>query len=382
MRILYICFNKVGHGTYLRAYEFARCLVSQNHSVTLMAVSQDQRVGLHIRDENGIKIVATPDMFSGSLRSGWDPVNVISRINWLKNKTFDLVHAFEARPVCFYPALYMQKRGVPTLFDWSDWLGCGGSVEQRRNPILRICLRPVESFYENRSRTKADANSVICSTLHNKALALGVDPDHLSLIPNGFDIPGWKTYSKEGVRRLLDLEEKSFLVGYIGSLFPDDAELMAEAFQLLTELVPSSRLLHIGRSNYFSAKIPAIISTGDIEQVKLNQYLSACDVCWLPFKDINANRGRFPLKFSYYLAAGKPIIATDVGDVSEYVHKERVGVVCPPTPKGLASGVFHLHENPELIQEYAMGAKRLTKEPQHTWLLRTENLMRLYQKIL
>jgi glycosyltransferase involved in cell wall biosynthesis len=60
--------------------------------------------------------------------------------------------------------------------------------------------------------------------------------------------------------------------------------------------------------------VPQIFRTGPLAYDQINPYLSACDVCWLPLCDSGANRGRFPFKLGDYMAVGKPVVATAVGD--------------------------------------------------------------------
>ena len=91
-----------------------------------MVTSSTQRVGIKVSEFEGMRLVETPDLFRGPLRSGWDPWNTINRIRWLKNERFDLVHAFESRPVVIYPALFACRQGASFFMDWADWFGNGG----------------------------------------------------------------------------------------------------------------------------------------------------------------------------------------------------------------------------------------------------------------
>lgn len=382
MKVLMICFNKINQGTYLRAFEFARGLIEFGHEVTLMATSEKWGSGFQEYEEKGIKILTTPDLSRGSLRSGWDPYNVIARLRWLKGRNYDIVHAFESRPTVIYPALNRQKKGVPMVMDWCDWLGYGGSVEQRPNPIVRAILRPVESYYENNFRTLADANIVICSTLFERALGLGVNRSNLAIIPNGFNLPDWKKYSMDVVRQAMGIPKDDFVVGCVGSLFPGDAQLMSKAFENIKKQLPKSRLFHIGRSNYTSSSNDSVYNFGPVDPERLCQLVSACDVCWLPFEDTNANRGRFPLKFTNYLAAGKPCVVTDVGDIADYVRNEGVGLTCPPTPADLAGSVLRLYVDLTLREQFAMEAEKLSQDSRYTWMARATELLSIYKRVI
>lgn len=381
MNILMICYNLLGQGTYLRAYEFARVLVEKGHSATLMATSSSRKLTVGVRFEYGIRIVETPDFFPGSLRSGWNPLTSLARINWLQNQEFDLIHAFESRPTCVYPAMYLKKKGIPLIFDWSDWFGRGGSVEERPNRFIRLVLTPIETYFENHFRPLADANTVISTTLYKKISEMGKKSQHIAIIPNGFDVPGWKVHKKQIARQALSISADGFIVGYIGSLFPGDAILMAKASSLLRDRIPKFKLLHIGRSNYHLPPSPEFIQTGFVSQDELSLYLSACDLCWLPLSDTKANRSRFPLKFSYYLAAGKSVVVTDVGDIADYVEDEDLGLICKPTPEEIANKVYQMRIDTKLRQLCGENARKLSNDLQYSWKARTDQVLDVYRQI-
>src|SRR6476660_2672966 len=98
MRVLLIVFNMVGRGTYRRAYEFGRHLAADGHSVSLLATAPRGRLRVAAHTVDGVEVVESPDLLSGSLRSGWDPFNTMTRIRWIAGLRIDVVHAFETRP--------------------------------------------------------------------------------------------------------------------------------------------------------------------------------------------------------------------------------------------------------------------------------------------
>jgi len=385
MNILMIVYNVVERGTYFRAYEFARYLARFGHLVTLMATSRDGRFRSHIRSSDGIQIIETPDLCTGSLRAGWDLYNAICRLRLVNSQEFDIVHAFETRPVVLFPALKLRRAGVPLVLDWCDWYGRGGSVEERPNYLLRTILRPVETFFEEHFRTKAAATTVICSTLSQRAQELGVNEKTITIVPNGFDITGWETHTKKKARGLLGLNKNDFIIAYVGSLFPQDAQLMAEAFDLVCAKIPKAKLLHIGKGKYgvraLAAHPERVIQTGGVSLAEMSLNLAACDVCWLPFKDTNANRGRFPMKFSNYIAAGKPIIATDVGDVAQYVRERGVGMVVDDAASSLAEAVCKLKSDPVKQIAFTQAAIDLSEDSRFNWESRARQIERLYLSI-
>ena len=176
------------------------------------------------------------------------------------------MHAFEARPIVVYPALAWQRRGAKLVLDWCDWFGKGGSVEERPNRVVRTLLRPVETYYEDYFRTRADGTTTINFFLHERARKLGVKPETIMLLPNGCDVDTFRPLSPAEARRQMGLPLDAPLVGYVGALFQRDAILMAQAFDHLKQQIPRARLLLAGYCNIeverLVAEPQAVIRTG------------------------------------------------------------------------------------------------------------------------
>jgi glycosyltransferase involved in cell wall biosynthesis len=378
-------FNQVGRGTYWRALHLSRHLVRRGHQVTLMATAQTARLHLSEREVDGVRLVETPDLLPGALRSGWDPWNTARRIGWLRSRTFDLVHAFEMRPVVLLPALAAQRRGALWVADWCDWFGRGGSVEERPNPFLRWVLRPVETFFEERFRTRADAATVINSTLRQKVLDLGVPTDRVLVFPNGADLEGVRPQDQGAVRQRLGIPLDVKLVTYTGALFRRDAALMAAAFNRIHAAESSARLLLLGYCNQPIETMvwtPEVVwRTGPVNSRQLADYLSASDVGWLPLTDCGANRGRFPMKLCDFMAAGLPVAASDVGDVGLLLREVDIGRVTPAQPEPLAEAVVALLGDTAERERLGRFSRRAA-EARFAWPLIGERVERFYEEIL
>jgi glycosyltransferase involved in cell wall biosynthesis len=335
VRILHIVFNQVGRGTYWRAFHFGRVLAARGHQVTLMAMSPRARFRMQTSETCGLRLVETPDWLPGSLRSGWDLWDTARRMRWLDNEHFDIVHAFEARPVVIYPALRAQRQGAKLVMDWADWFGRGGLVEERPGRLTRAVLRPVETYFEERFRMQADGTTVISTCLRNYAVRLGVLPESIRLLRNGCDemvMP----LERNRARRLTGLPPEALLIGYAGGAFWQDAEFMVEALNRLTAVEPKARLLLVGQFNRgIESRLDnpeAVIRTGPVAYAKMFDYLAACDLCWLPLRDTGANRARWPMKLNDYMTVGRPVLATAVGDMADVIVQHGFGVVASDDP--------------------------------------------------
>lgn len=386
MNILFLCLNVVGKGTYWRALYLGRELVQRGHSVTLVTTAKESRFHLSVRSVAGVTQVETPDLFSGSLRSGWDIWNAARRVAWLQSQDFDVAHSFETRPTVLLPILYEKRvRGCPVVLDWADWFGRGGSVEERSSPLARGLLRPVESFFEEQFRGVADRTTVICSLLNQKAQALGVAPETILHLPNGCNTEQFFPVDRESARQRIGIPPSGLIIGYCGTIFPRDAQLMAAAFDQICARQPDARLLIIGYCPIdikpLVANPDAVVQTGYVASERINDYFNACDIGWLPFCDTNANRGRWPMKLNDYMAAGLPTVATAVGDVADLIRREPIGLLASVEPDSLAEQITRLAADPDLRREMGVRARELALS-HFSWASLASQLERLYREIV
>ncbi len=383
LRLLMLVQNRAGRGTYWRALGFAQELAHLGYEVTLLAIAPNRRRGFSQYALNGVQIVESPDLMP---RSGYDLWDVLNRMVWVRQRPFDLIHAFETRPVNLLPALLARRKlGVPLLTDWCDWFGRGGSVEQRPNPLLRALLRPLETFFEEYPRPRADGTTVINTILQQKALALGIPADRLLLLPNGANVKEIVPQDRHTIRQKLGLPENAFILGYTGALFLADAQLMASAFDAIHAAHSQARLLLIGYTNLNVAEMvqakTAVLRTGPVSYQELADYLAACDAGWLPLADNVANRGRFPMKAHDFIAAGRPLIVSDVGDLGDFVRQHRLGHVATAGPAAMAQVVSAALADPAALAEIGPHARHVA-ETEFAWPVISTRLAQFYTRLL
>jgi len=389
MRVSLLVFNLPARGTYFRAYHLARELARRGHATSLIYTAPRSRARFAVRYEQGgrLALVAAPDLARGSLRSGWDPWAALARTAWLQPARPDIVHAFECRPTVILPALAAARRTrAPLVIDWCDWFGRGGSVEERPPGLARAALRPVETFFEERFRTRAAATTVINRTLAEKAAALGVPSDTISLLPNGCDVSGVPALEpRAAARAALGLPTAAPIVGYVGAIFARDARLLAAAFDRVRAARPDARLAVIGYCNIpvetLVADGGAVIRTGPLDEPTLRRYLRACDQAWAPLSDTGANRGRWPLKLSTYMELGLPFVTSAIGDLPEFLARYPAGVAAPPEPAAFAAAGLALLDDPARAAALGAVGRRLA-EGELSWARVADRLEAVYAGLL
>jgi len=175
------------------------------------------------------------------------------------------------------------------------------------------------------------------------------------------------------------------LIGFVGGTFLQDARFMADAFNRVLVQNKKVKLVLIG---YFNREIERwlsdpskVVRTGSLPYDRLFDYLSACDICWLPLCDNRANQGRWPLKLNDYLTAGRPVVATDVGDLREVILKHRVGWITGNHFADFAQKTLELLEQAPQREELGKKA-RMAAETVFSWDRMTRDLELFYWKIL
>lgn len=383
MRILFIVFNATGRGTFWRAFHLARELAARGHRVDLLASAPRADTPAREVQTEGVVLTEIPDLFAAMTGTGWDPVGTARRCHWARDKKYDLVHAFETRPGVILPALAARRQGARLATDWADWLGAGGSVEERPGRVLRTLLRPLETRFETRYRKAAWGTTVITTLLRERALRLGVSEGRILLLRNGSDARV-KVPSRSSIRRQLGLPEDIPVVGFVGGTYPADAAFMAASFDQLSQECPQARLLLVG---YFNRPIEhwvqnpqRILRTQPLKMAEVFAHLAACDLGWLPLRDCGANRARLPLKLNDYMTAGLPIVSTAVGDLGPLIQGHSMGVVTPDDPGAFAAATASLLRDAEARRTFGAAARRAA-ETDLSWEKLAASLEEFYNRL-
>jgi glycosyltransferase involved in cell wall biosynthesis len=167
-----------------------------------------------------------------------------------------------------------------------------------------------------------------------------------------------------------------FTVGFVGSLKPwHGLPILAQAFALLKQRLPNSRLLIVGdgteRTNLeaeLSAQglLDAVRFTGAVPPNEIPGLLASMSVAVAPYRD-GSDFYFSPLKVYEYMAAGLPVVASRIGQIAELIEDEVNGLLCPPgNAEALATALERLWHSPKLRLRLGKAA-RSTVMQSHTW---------------
>ena len=132
--------------------------------------------------------------------------------------------------------------------------------------------------------------------------------------------------------------------------------------------------------------LEVIVKTLDLEHVvnfmgvipnnEIPKYLVQGDVFVLP----SLSEG-FPNVVLEAMAAGLPIVSTNIGGLSEIIHNEENGyLVEPKNPEQLANKILKILKNPEI--DHIMSLNNMEKVKEYSWESVTESLENIYINIL
>jgi glycosyltransferase involved in cell wall biosynthesis len=374
-----------------RPYPMAKQLVQRGHHVTFIVIADRRRLGVVETECDGIRIVETPDLLCGKLRSGWDPWDTLNRILYLRrdSRPYDLVYTLETRPATIYPVLYyLRRHPVPWITEWIDWWGRGGIIDELRPRWYRVLFGRVETYYEEAFRTRADGVVAISTALAERAVGLGVRRERIFVLPNGTQPEAFSVPDAAACRRKVGLDVTGPIIGYCSLDTHLDLALMIEVFAQVVHQYPHARLLITGHAPRKIAKLAQalgveenLILTGLVPFDELPWYLGCADLFVMPFPETIYNIGRWPGKISDYMSVGRPTITNPVGDIKGLFEKHRIGLLAKWDRQDFAQKISFLLEHPDVAREMGENA-RTVAVVEYDWKLLVAKLEKFFHQII
>jgi glycosyltransferase involved in cell wall biosynthesis len=271
--------------------------------------------------------------------------------------------------------------------DWADWWGRGGAIEERSNPLIKILLGAIETWYEEHFRTCADGTTVISSALQERAVALGVKPETIKKITGGADVENFTPRDIKTAREALGLPQAAKIVAFMGFVHYD-LELVLRAFGLIYRKNKNARLILLGKSSPMTRRIAreegteaGILEYGIVPYEKIPDYMGCADIFLLPFARKQANIGRWPNKVGDYMAMGRPMVSSPVGEMEHLFNQEPIGRLARDTTEDFAEAAWELLQDTESCRKMGQAA-RAAAEQRYSWEYLAAGLEKFYAKVM
>lgn len=381
MRLLFLNHNYRYLGTYERAWNLARGLARRGHSVTLLTVSREHRWRPVSSLASGVRIIEMPNLGQNYSGEGYGPLDNLLRCLHAMAHRYDIIHMFDHKPNASFPGFVGRLRGARLIADWADWWGGPGGINdvpKRRVPAIG----KFEEWWEIQTKRWADGVVVISTVLRQRALEIGCPPDRVLHIPNGAATDLIQPFPVAEARRRLGVPLERKIVGFLG-MGQGDMEIVMPAIRQLPDvwfMVIGPKNLRVRSQAEAFGIADRLWQTDFVPDEELSWYLACADVMCLPLSDRAANRGRLPGKLMYYMAAGRPTVASPVGDVAGLIERYRAGLLAADSHQ-FAEALRVLLENAVLREEMGRNARRAA-ETDLNWERRIDELEAFYQRIL
>jgi glycosyltransferase involved in cell wall biosynthesis len=279
----------------------------------------------------------------------------------LARESYTCVHALEEAA---WPALVLARRhGIPLLYDMQSSL-----PEQllayapARVPPIPMLMREVERWL------LARADLVVASA------GLGDRVRHLA---PGTKVREWRfpstpgevpTYESLSLRRQLGLPQDAPVILYSGTFEPyQGLDDLITAIPRVLAAIPNARFVLVGADSAgdpsLGREAEELVRSGILTVVERQPrsavpvYLAMADVLVSP-RAFGAN---LPLKIFDYLAAGRPIVATDI-KTHRTVLTPHTAVLVRPNADALADGILSVLRYPARGRELGSAAREYAFE--------------------
>jgi len=236
--------------------------------------------------------------------------------------------------------------------------------EERRFRELRLGF--VARAIERRVLHRADRVVVVSAALERFAMDLGVRAERILVLPNAVDPRRFHPALNAGeIRHRLSLNG-GFIVGFSGTLKPwHGVDHLIHAVAEAASFAPRLKALIIGSGPEESAlrglarELGAeerIVFAGSVAHEAVGAHLAACDALAAPYGPLE-NHWFSPLKVREYLAVGRPVVASAIGQVGESLGESQGVILVPPGDRtALARTLGDLARDPERCEALGRAA--------------------------
>ncbi len=239
----------------------------------------------------------------------------------------------------------------------------------------------------------SSADQVVAVSLEVMNYIHEVAPDaKVSVLPNAVNLSRFNgNLSDGGATNTFDIDSDDFVIGFLGSLKPwHGLENLLDAFGDFSRANAGSHLMIIGDSRRLRPELEkrckslgieeSVTFTGLAGYEDAPNYLNRCDALVAPYPALD-DFYFSPLKVFEYMAAGKAIVASDIGQVSETLSHEETALLVPPGDNhALSSALKQLKSDPDLRRRLGKAA-RSEALSRHTWDIRIAQISKIFNRL-
>jgi len=239
--------------------------------------------------------------------------------------------------------------------------------------------------------TTYEANKIIVTSASMKAEIQGhfhLPPEKIEIVPNGIDTKRYNaSVDQSAIKGRYGVHPDEKLVLCVGRLVPQKGiEYLIRAVSRIAERYPEAKFIIVGegwlrghleyiaRSTGYQWKITF---TGWIPDQELVALLNSADALVVP--SIYEPFGIVALEG---MAAGVPVVASDVGGLAEIVEHEHTGILAySRSPESIAWAVGRVLSDPDHSKEMAQNAQQMVQKT-YSWEAIAIRTTKIYKEVV
>ena len=221
----------------------------------------------------------------------------------------------------------------------------------------------------------------------------GISAYKIIVNPNGVDVERFRPGAGgHEARHELGLKDDDVVAGFVGTFGPwHGVEKLAEAISSIPPAVPV-RFLLVGSGSLHGevekrleneVRAGRVIFTGAVAHDRVPALLDACDILVAPHVPLADGSDFFgsPTKVFEYMATGKAIVASRLGQIGEVLTDQETALLVEPgNVSELTAAIVKLVEPDEL--RVRLGAQaRAVAEREYTWKHNAQRVLEAYKSL-
>lgn len=282
------------------------------------------------------------------LREGLDCASIWQVAQYCRAHGIDIIHAHLARD---YTIAALASRLCPST-----------RVVLTRHLLFPLCIFLLQRFVVKRASAFIAVSEAVRAVLEQES---GVPAERIATIYNGIDTARFASAPMGVLREELSLDAETPLIGVVGQITPHKGlDIFLRAIPQITAAFPNVHFVISGNAQR---------ELHLLELRRLEEQLEIANCSWLlgrrsnipeVMKDLSIlvmpSQGEaFGLVLAEAMAAGTPVIATNIGGAREIINDGKSGVlIALNDPDELAAAVIDLLAHPEKRKQLSHAGQR------------------------
>lgn len=352
INILFLLLSLNVGGTEKHIYDLVLNLKKEKFNPLVCCLYDLGSIGVRlVNNTEGVKV------YHNLIRNKWDMAGIWKLIGILKNENIHILYTINSPLTQFWGTILVKFTGVAALV---TRVAATKPIfhGKRRKIVNKLMLRFVDKVI-------AQANS------HKEYLISheGFQPWKVEVIYNGVELKNFTSpINMLSIRRALGIPADALVIGIVARLRPEKGHLIfLQAARKIINVLPQSHFLIVGDGKE-RKKLEEITQELEIQsnvhflgiRSDIPQIISLFDVAVLTSNPVVETFSNAILE---YMAASKPVVATNVGSTSELVIDGETGFLIPFNDSDtLANAILRLLKDGGLAKKMGEVGREKIKE--------------------